>query len=250
MPHRGKRSGIMEESPSRSLPSGVFLQSLFYRGHMSSKKRLLLIDDHAILRDGLRNIFDDNPEFEVVAEAGNATEALAQCEAVAPDIVLLDLTLPKEDGINLLREIKRRWPNILVLVFTMHNHQKYLEDAMVAGADGYCLKDTSIEELYNALHLVSWGKKYISEELLRGTHADFCDFRKEKAGWEKAAGLTGRELEVIRLVAQGLTNAQIAETLSISERTVDNHCSSIRLKLDVHSKQGITAFAFRTGLLN
>ncbi|MEJ2690493.1 MAG: response regulator transcription factor, partial [Deltaproteobacteria bacterium] len=135
---------------------------------MPTQKSILLVDDHAILRDGLRSILEENQEFELVAEAWDSKGALAKCKAAAPDLVLLDLSLPKEDGFKLLREIKRRWPKILVLVFTMHNNQQHLQAAMEAGADGYCLKDTPVEELLHALHLVCEGRKYISAPLLDG----------------------------------------------------------------------------------
>jgi DNA-binding NarL/FixJ family response regulator len=223
-----------------------------YKGSvMSPRKRILLVDDHAILRDGLRSILDQNQEFEVVAEAGSGAEALEKCKESKPDLVLLDLSLPKEDGFKLLREIKRRWPKILALLFTMHNNQQFLRAAMEGGADGYCLKDTPVEELLHAMHLVGEGQKYISAQLLDGLlDESSASSPKGRANGEQyRLNLTTREKEIIRLVAQGFTNTQIAETLFISHRTVDNHCTNIRCKLNLHSKQAIAVFAFRAGLM-
>ena len=217
---------------------------------MKTKSRLFLVEDHAILRDGLRTILADYQEFEIVGEAADGLEALQLCETCCPDLVLLDLTLPKLDGIEVLRKMKQQWPAMAVLVLTMHRSLQLLEDSLVAGANGYCLKDSRLEELVGALRVVIQGQKYISRAML-------CFHEKPMPGEsadvttseENAAPLTGREKEILRLVAQGYTNPQIAKTLSISVRTVDNHCTRLRNKVGVHSKQALTAYAHRAGLV-
>lgn len=217
---------------------------------METKTRLLIVEDHAILRDGLRTVLADYPEFEVVGEAEDGLQAVERCESFFPDLVLLDLSLPKQEGIVTLAKIKEKCPDTRVLVLTMHQHKQSLEKSMAAGADGYCLKDTPIDELVEALQMVARGEKFVSREMQR-----FCEkglrtnSTATPASGEGAISLTGREKEVLKLIAQNYTNNQIAAALSISERTVDNHCTNLRNKLGAHSKQALTAYAFRAGLL-
>lgn len=212
--------------------------------------RLLIVEDHAILRDGLRTILADYPEFEILGEAEDGLEALRQCESCNPDLVLLDLTLPRLDGIDTLRRMKKKWPETAVLVLTMHRSKRALQESLAAGANGFCLKDSPIEELVLAMRSVVQGKQYISSDM-----QCFCEKPKRagavhsSADGEYGAALTGREKEILRLVAKGHTNKQIADILAISERTVDNHCTNLRSKVGVNSKQALTVHAFRAGLM-
>lgn len=214
------------------------------------KISLLIVEDHAILRDGLRTILADYPEFEIVGEAEDGLEALEQCESCNPELVLLDLTLPRLDGIDTLRRMKKIWPQTTVLVLTMHRSKRALQESLAAGANGYCLKDAPIEELVRAMRSVVQGKQYISSEM-----ECFCEKPKKASAvrlnddGEYGAALTRREKEILRLVAKGHTNKQIADILAISERTVDNHCTNLRSKVGVNSKQALTAYAFRAGLM-
>lgn len=214
-----------------------------------SPKRLLLVDDHAILRDCLRKILGRGQQFEVVAEASDGEEALAHCKTYVPDAVLLDLGLPKMDGLDVLRQIKQRWPEMKVLVFTVHSREREFNAAMEANADGYCLKECRSEELLDAVRQICKGRRYVSRPL-HGFQVDNAAISlKDKACRARYAfSLSIREREIMRLVGLGYTNKQIATSLFISPRTVDNHCSHIRSKLGVRSKQGIIAFAFRCGL--
>ena len=217
---------------------------------MKAPIRLLLVEDHAILRDGLRNILADYPEFEIVGEAEDGLDALRQCETCRPDLVLLDLTLPKLEGVETLRRIKRKWPTTAVLVLTMHRNMHSFEGAMKAGADGYCLKDTPLDELLGAMRTVSQGEQFISSEMrcFWEKAPDLQDMQFEsKDGF--AAALTKREKEILRLIVEGHTNHQIADLLTISERTVDNHCTNLRSKVGAHSKRNLIAYAFRAGLV-
>ncbi|MEJ2690930.1 MAG: response regulator transcription factor, partial [Deltaproteobacteria bacterium] len=151
---------------------------------MTTKTRLLIVEDHAILRDGLRSVLVDYPEFVIVGEAEDGFEAVQQCENCGPDLVLLDLSLPKQDGIVTLRKIKNKWPETAVLVLTMHRSKQSLDEAMEAGADGYCLKDSPMDELVRALRAVIQGRQYISKEMLC-----FCEERSRT----RARGLVGGE---------------------------------------------------------
>jgi len=216
---------------------------------MTPKKRVLLVDSHAILLDGLRRILAPSPEFEVVARAQDGLEALRQCEVHVPDLVMLGLNLPKKDGPEVLREIKQNWPLVKILVLTMHCSLKLFRKAIEAGADGYCLKNIGGDELLHAMHLVCRGRKYLSRQLyfnlpsFTGWQADWSDDRPF------CSLLSRRENEILRLVAKGFTYSQISTALLISKGTVDNHCSNIRKKLGVHSRQAMTVWAFRSGLL-
>ena len=217
---------------------------------MKTSTKLLLVEDHAILRDGLRTILSGYEEFEIVGEAGDGLIALTQCQKYHPDLVLLDLSLPKLDGIEVLREIKKNWPKIAVLVLTMHRSKQYLHASLAAGANGYCLKDIQLDELLHALRTVRQGRIYISREMR-------CFLEKPSSSGpnhtssdqEEAVSLTKREKEILHLVAQGHTNPQIAKLLSISERTVDNHCTNLRNKIGVNSKQALAAYAVRAGMV-
>ncbi|MEW6429702.1 MAG: response regulator transcription factor [Thermodesulfobacteriota bacterium] len=212
---------------------------------MTSRTRVLLVEDHAILRDGLASIFDEHPEFQVVAEAEDGEAALRQCQRLAPDLVLLDLSLPKKDGMAVLAAIKRSWPATRVMVLTMHREPQLVAAILDLGADGYCLKDAGTGALLAGMRRVCRGERYVSPELDGGGEEPVPPKSRE-AG---AVPLTAREREILRLVAEGRTNPQIAEALYISLRTVDNHCTNIRSKLGLHSKQEITAYAFRAGLV-
>jgi DNA-binding NarL/FixJ family response regulator len=216
---------------------------------MMPKKRVLLVDTHAILVDGLRRILAPSLEFEVVAKARDGLEALRQCEIHAPDLVMLGLDLPKKDGTEVLREIKREWPMVKVLVLTMHCNLKFLRKAIEAGTDGYCLKNIGGDELLHAMHLVCEGKKYLSRQLYFNLPS-FTGWMADRSEDKPFSGfLSRRENEILRLVVQGFTYSQISTALLISKGTVDNHCSNIRKKLGVRSRQAMTVWAFRSGLL-
>lgn len=216
---------------------------------MIQKIRVLLTDEYAILRDGLRRILADFQEFAVVGEAKDDMDALQQCKTHTPDLVLLGLPLPRKDCFHVLRTIKRRFPLVKVLMLTVHCNQRFLMTAMADGADGYCLKDAGRDELLDAMHLVCRGRKYFGRKLLNFSLPSFADPQPE---WREhkpcCVFLSRRENEILRLVVQGYTNRKIAATLLLSDRTVDNHCTNIREKLGVHSKQAMTLYALRAGL--
>jgi DNA-binding NarL/FixJ family response regulator len=217
---------------------------------MIQKTRVLLVEDHAILRDGLRTILSDYPEFDIIGEAEDGQGALQQCQAHLPDIVLLDLSLPGMDGIEVLGEIKEKWPQIKVMVLTMHRNANFLQAAIAKEAEGYCLKDTAFPELVRGLRSLIKGEKYLCEEMrsMRANPAAEV-FSGPRPSVGNGASLTHREKEILQFVAAGYTNRQIAKTLLISEKTVENHCTNLRTKLGVHSKQELTVHAFRMGLV-
>lgn len=216
---------------------------------MMPKIRILLVETHTLLREGLHRILADHPEFMAVYETGDGVEALQYCKTHCPDLVLLSLILPKNDGLQFLRDIKLNRPEIRVLVLSLQGNTSLFKAAMIAGADGYCSTDTGRDELLSAIHHVLDGRKYFSRKPRSSNLLPPQDELSRRKDCEPHCSvLSQREKEVLQLVVEGYTNRQIATALYISYRTVDNHCTRIREKLGVHSKRAITAFALRAGL--
>jgi DNA-binding NarL/FixJ family response regulator len=211
--------------------------------------KIVIIEDHSILRDGLRSLLSAREEFEVIGEAGDGLEGIKCVGRLNPDIVLIDLAMPKMNGSSVIREIKRQSQQIKVLALTIHNTDEYIREAFSAGADGYCLKDATHEELIMALKCIQSGKHYlspgISDKLLRG-------FLEAETGGEgdgtPFGSLTSREKEVLKLIAEGHMNRDIAEYLFLSVKTVEKHRSNIMKKIDLHNASALTAYAIEKGL--
>ena len=189
-------------------------------------------------------------EFELVGEAKDGQDAILKFKVCKPDIVLLDLTMPKVDGFSVLRAIKAESPGTRVLVLTVHNSDQYVHEAFRAGADGYCLKDSSREELLMAVRSALEGKMYISPAVAKSVMGGYLSGHKtikEKSSWE---ALTPREKEVLKLIAESYQNKEIAQILGISVKTVEKHRGNLIEKLDLHSSTALTAFAYEHGLVN
>ncbi len=208
--------------------------------------KILLVDDHTLVRAGLRRILETQPGFTVVREVADGASALVAVEETAPDVIVLDLSIPGPDGLEVLRTVKRRRPGTKVLVLTMHADPEYVDRAVREGADGYLLKDSAVSDLVQALKAVKAGEIYYSpavqrrlgEILRRGARPD-----------RPVDRLTDREREILGLVAEGLTTKGIAARLRISARTVETHRSHLMDKLDLRSVAQLTQFAVREGLL-
>lgn len=216
---------------------------------MTSKKRIVIAEDHTILRDGLRAILEDYPEFEVIGEAADGLEAIRLCAHLAPDLLLLDFSMPRMNGVEAIADIKRRSPRTKILMLTVHDSVEYLATAFRAGADGYALKDAKQAELLLAIRTVLLGKRYIPEAV-----AEEYGARSSSAGGmteakEPASLLTKREKVVLKMVAEGYSNKKIASLLHISPKTVDNHRTNIMGKLDLHTPQALTFYAIHIGLV-
>jgi len=216
---------------------------------MSAKIKVLLVDDHAIMRDGLRHILAEYEDFKIVGEAENGHIAMEQCDKCHPDLVLLDLNLPQMGGADVLRLLKKKWPRTKFLVLTMHRDWEHLKTALDAGADGYCLKESPLDELVEAMRKVYLGEKFICRDMRRLEKISSLPDHAAYADGQDAVTLTAREREILRLVASGQTNIQIANALGISEHTVDNHCTNLRLKVGARSKRALTAYAYRSGMV-
>jgi two-component system response regulator NreC len=222
----------------------------YVRMRQSKRKRhtILIADDHGILRAGLRSLLSEEPDLEVISEVDNGKDALLRAVELMPDLVLTDLSMPKTNGTEAIRNIKKRIPDIKILVITVHNTEEYIHTAFKAGADGYILKDDSHSDLISAIRNVLSGKTHISPSICGSVIRGFIGNDQQndlKPAWDI---LTHREREVIKLVAEGYRNKDIAEYLSISLKTVEKHRSNLMKKLDLHTTSSLTSYAISNGL--
>jgi two-component system response regulator NreC len=213
------------------------------------KIRVLLADDHTILRAGLKMMLNAQPDMEVIGEAQDGRQAINGALRHQPDVVLMDITMPEINGIEATRQIKRMLPDVKVLVLTMHENDEYVFQALRAGASGYILKEAADTELITALHVVQTGQFYLSptaQSIIVGDYLQRVRTGEEKDSYST---LTEREREILKLVAEGFTNNQIAERLVISPKTVDTHRTHVMDKLNLHSRSELVKYAMRRGLL-
>jgi two-component system, NarL family, response regulator NreC len=212
--------------------------------------RILLAEDHKILREGLKALLSGDPELEVICEAEDGRAAIKHAETYSPDMVLMDLSMPKTSGLEAIREIKRLKPIIKILVLTVHDSEEYIQAALQAGADGYILKDADRQELLSAIRNVLDGKRYlspgISEKVIEGYLSGHRKL-KTKTAWD---GLTHREREILKLIAEGYQNKKIADYLCVSLKTVEKHRANLMKKLDIHNTAGLTSFALGKGIVS
>ena len=212
--------------------------------------KVVLADDHLIVRQGLRALLEATAGFEVVAEAADGHEALEAVENKAPDIVLLDLSMPGLSGLEALRRIKKNHPKIKVLVLSMHTTSEYLRSALRAGANGYLVKGAGIGDLNEALRTIIEGGQFLSPQVERAALLDLLDGPKARTFVDPLELLTPREREVLQLIAEGHSNRSIAEKLGLSIKTVDGHRTRVMSKLDLHDVTAVTRFAIRHGLVS
>ncbi|MEO7019990.1 MAG: response regulator transcription factor [Ktedonobacteraceae bacterium] len=210
---------------------------------------ILLADDHTILRAGLKMMLNAQPDMEVVGEAQDGRQALHEAQRLHPDIILMDITMPDMNGIEATKQVKKQLPDVKVLILTMHENDEYVFQALRAGASGYMLKEAADTDLINALHVIQSGNFYLSPTAQSVMVGDYL--QRVHAGEEKDSYscLTEREREILKLVAEGFTNNQIAERLVISPKTVDTHRTHIMDKLNLHSRAELVKYAMRRGLL-
>jgi DNA-binding NarL/FixJ family response regulator len=216
---------------------------------MDKKQRVLIVDDHTLLRAGLRALLAQDPGIEIVGEAADGRDAVRAIGQLAPNLVLMDLTMPGMNGIEAVTEIKRRYPDVRILVMTLHKTEDFIHASLQAGADGYILKDATHEELRLAIRSVLQGKTYLSMDVSGKVVSGYLGGGKSSSGSSIFDTLTHREREVLKLVAEGKSNKEIADFLSLSVKTVEKHRSNLMSKLDVHNAAGLTAFAIEKGLL-
>jgi DNA-binding NarL/FixJ family response regulator len=217
---------------------------------MNSKYRIVIAEDHTILREGLGSLLSSSPEFEIVGEAEDGREAIRCVEKLKPDLILTDLSMPRMNGMDAIREIKRQSPKTKVLVLTVHKTEEYILATLKAGAEGYILKDATHAELMTAVKNVLGGKHYISPGISEKVIEGYLEGRKTlktRTSWET---LTQREREILKLIAEGYKNKEIADYLCISVKTVEKHRSNLMEKLNLHNVQALTAFAIEKGLVS
>lgn len=214
-----------------------------------AKIRILVADDHTVIRRGIVGLLNAQPDMDVIDEAGNGREAVAKAEAASPDVVLLDVAMPDLNGLGATRLIKAQSPGVQVLILTMHDRADYLFQALRAGASGYVLKGADTEDLLTAVRSVARGGVYLFPPVAKELLNDYL--RRVQAGEDVANydGLTDREREILQLIAEGRTATQIAEELSISPHTVQSHRDSIMTKLDLHNRAALIRYAIRRGLV-
>jgi DNA-binding NarL/FixJ family response regulator len=216
---------------------------------MKEKRRILIAEDHTILREGLKMLLTSNPSLDVVGEAADGLEAVRYAESLRPHLILMDLSMPGMSGMGAIQEIKRQCPGTKILVLTVHRTEEYILAALKAGADGYVLKDATHSELMLAINCVLSGKCYLSPGISEKVVEGYLKGRTTLRSSLPCDTLTQREHDILKMIAEGHKSRDIADYLCISVKTVEKHRSNLMKKLDLHSISALTAFAMEKGLL-
>lgn len=216
---------------------------------MREKKRIVIVEDHTIVRQGLQSLLDNCDDIEVVGAAEDGLKAIRCINEHEPDLVLLDLNMPRMDGISVITEVTRSNPDTKILALTMHKDEDYILSAFKAGAHGYCLKSSNQDELIRAIRTVLDGKTYVSPDISGKVMEGYLSDRmrvREKSSFDT---LTQREKEILKLVGEGYQNKDISDYLCISIKTVEKHRANIMDKLNLHTASALTAYAIEKGLV-
>ena len=217
--------------------------------------RILIADDHQLLREGIRNFLSLEPDFEIIGEAANGEEAIARRIELRPDVLLLDINMPKASGIEVASRLKESCPEVRILALTIHDDQNYMMNMIQSGAAGYLLKDVEPSMMVQAVRRVYAGESYVEPSLTKKLFQGITN-REEKKVAPAAPGITegdrlsAREIEVLRLIGKGMSNAEIARTLYLSEKTVKNHLTNIFRKIDVTDRTQAVLYAIKHKIVN
>jgi DNA-binding NarL/FixJ family response regulator len=215
------------------------------------KKRIVLAEDHTILRAGLKSLLESTQKFVVVGEADNGRDAIRRVAELKPDLIIVDLSMPGLSGIDAIREIKDRYPEVKTLVLTVHCEEEYVHSSLDAGANGYVLKDATQVELIAAAERVLDGKTYLSPEITEKVVNSYLQANKNSpeptTRWDS---VTMRERQILKLIAEGHTNKSMATYLCISVKTVEKHRANLMKKLDLHNVSALTTYALEKGIIN
>lgn len=209
--------------------------------------KIILADDHKIMREGLRSLLEKESDMEIVGETEDGQTTLQQVQKLVPDVVVMDISMPHLDGIESTRQIIAKCPSVKVLALSMHSNKKFIAEMLGAGASGYLSKTSACNELVNAIRIVTSNQTYLSPHIAGTVTDDYVRHLSAK-GSSSYSILTAREREVLRLLAEGKTSKQVALNLNVSVKTVENHRNKIMDKLDIHNVVGLTRYAIREGL--
>lgn len=213
--------------------------------------RILLVDDHAMVRMGLKMLLDANPEMEVVGQASEGNEAIVLAEQLAPDVILMDLSMPHgKDGLTATIELKKRMPDVVILILTMHDDDEYLFRVVQSGASGCILKSAPHEELLSAIQTVAAGEAYLYPKATKRLMEDYVTRLKQGENQDTYSILSEREREILSLIAKGYSNKEIGEMLYISVKTVETHKSNLMEKLQMKTRPELVKYAAKKGLLD
>jgi two-component system response regulator NreC len=211
--------------------------------------RVVVVDDHTLIRQGIVGLLESQPDIDVVGQGGSGAEAIVLAGDLRPDVVLLDVSMPGMTGFAAAKEIKSRRPETAILFLTIHDREDYLYQALRAGASGYVLKGADVNDLLAALRSAHRGEVYLSPSVAKALVGDYLRRAREGDAEASTDGLTEREREILLLIAQGRTTAEIAAELVLSPHTVQSHRDHIMAKLDLHSKAALTKYAIARGLI-
>ena len=214
-----------------------------------SKIRVLLAEDHTIVRKGIRALLDAEPDIDVVGEAENGREAVTKAEALQPDMVIMDHTMPLLNGLEATRQIRRQQPAIRVLILTMHTNEAYVFQFLQAGAAGYLVKQTAPTDLVTAIRAIHRGDSFLSPAISKAVIEEYVRTGEAAGKGAPDTALTEREREVLQLIAEGFTNQEIGQQLQISVKTVGVHRLNLMQKLDLHNLADLTKYAIRMGII-
>ena len=218
---------------------------------MANQKTTLIVDDHPLFREGVKTLVEHTPHFKVVGEAGNGEEALALAKALKPDLVLMDLSLPDQSGIEVTRQIRTFLPDTRVVIVSMHSKVDLVTKAFQAGATGYVVKESATEKLVECMKAISNGEYFLDTSLSQKVVSNLVKSSARASNLDsRYQSLTRREQEVLRLVVEGLSAKEIGERLFISPKTVENHRTNIMNKLDIHSTMQLVRYAAKLGLID
>jgi two-component system response regulator NreC len=216
---------------------------------MREKGTIVIAEDHTILREGLCALISSQEDLLVVGEAGDGREAIRQVERFEPDLILMDLSMPRMSGVEAIREIRKRIPRTKILALTVHKTEEFILEVLQAGADGYIPKDASSNELMMAIRSVLMGKRYLCPSVSKVVIEGYLESRRASESSTIWDTLTKREREILKLIAEGYKNKEIGDYLFISVKTVEKHRANLMKKLDLHSAAALTAYAMERGLV-
>ncbi|MBI3562200.1 MAG: response regulator transcription factor [Gammaproteobacteria bacterium] len=217
---------------------------------MLSKHRILIADDHAIFRAGIKSLLESQPDIEVVGEAVDGLDTISRVNVLKPDLLISDLSMPKLNGTDGIRQIRARFAEMGIIVLTVHKEDEYIRAALTAGANGYVLKDDTQDELIAAIRQVLSKKAYLSPTICKDVVNGYIGDKNKIQYRSSLDILSTREQQVLKLIAEGYRNKQIGQYLSISPKTVEKHRANLMKKLDIHDVSTLTSFALKYGLVN